>query len=389
MRRTIWEWLGIERTKDKSQIKKAYAKQAKKYHPEEFPEEAQELRKAYKDAMAQASASKAAYDWEENYREQEYAFADPVAYSAPPETDTEGEPKYTYRRPAPPSAPPESDTEAEREYRFHSPKPPPDRMKRIADLKKRMEAIYGSKYRNFVKDWRQAFAICLESEDLKDLQAVWEIFRVIEPMQRLRGATWEAIQEELFRFREDTAPWQLLQERFDEVRRPYVAPGKKAADTSADPSGDTSWFGPEETPPVTPPKKTSWGEIGLIFMGILFLLFLISTIDRAQSSRWQQERQEELRELIAQQVSVEIPPVPISKETFQTVYTKESPWELDLNGDGLPDHIYYDPDKGLFMVELLDISTEAYESYGSLNQYLEENPETENMKILSYLATGE
>ena len=41
------------------------------------------------------------------------------------------------------------------------------------------------------------------------------------------------------------------------------------------------------------------------------------------------------------------------------------------------------------MVELYDVSTETYDSYGSLNQYLEENPETENMKILSYLAGGE
>ena len=35
---------------------------------------------------------------------------------------------------------------------------PPDRAKRIAALKKRMETIYGTDYRNFARDWRQAFA---------------------------------------------------------------------------------------------------------------------------------------------------------------------------------------------------------------------------------------
>ena len=445
MQRTIWEWLGIEKTRDKSRIKKAYAERAKIYHPEEFPEEAQELRKAYKDAMAQASDPRAASNWEEIYAEQGYAYVDPAAHGTQPEPDSESEPKYAYRSPKPPGTQPEpdsesepryayrrpkplgtqpeaeseseqryaytrskpsgtqpkTDAEAESEYRFYSPKLPPERMKRIADLKERMEAIYGSKYRNFVKDWQRAFAACLEPEDLKDLQAVWEIFRVIEPMQRLRGATWEVIQEELFRFRENTAPWQLLQERFDQVRRPYVAPKKTAAGTSADSPTDTStdtsaeppdsrWFeDSEDTPVVTPPKKASLWDTFVATLIVFLVIILFWIMDKVQERERQQEIQEQLREQITQQVLVETPPVPVSKETFQITYTKESPWELDLNGDGMPDHIYYAPDKGLFVVELYDTSSEAYNSYGSLNQYLEENPETENMKILSYLAGGE
>ena len=489
MQRTIWEWLGIEKTRDKSRIKKAYAEQVKKYHPEEFPEEAQELRKAYKDAMAQASDPRAASNWEEIYAEQGYAYVDPAAHGTQPEPDSESEPKYAYRSPKPPGTQPEpdsesepkyayrspktpgtqpesdsesepkyvygrpkspgtqpepdsesepryayrrpkplgtqpeaeseseqryaytrskpsgtqpkTDAEAESEYRFYSPKLPPERMKRIADLKERMEAIYGSKYRNFVKDWQRAFAACLEPEDLKDLQAVWEIFRVIEPMQRLRGATWEVIQEELFRFRENTAPWQLLQERFDQVRRPYVAPKKTAAGTSADSPTDTStdtsadppdsrWFeDSEDTPVVTPPKKASLWDTFVATLIVFLVIILFWIMDKVQERERQQEIQEQLREQITQQVLVETPPVPVSKEIFQITFTKESPWELDLNGDEMPDHIYYDPDKGLFMVELYDISSEACDSYGSLKQYLEENPETENMKILSYLAGGE
>lgn len=51
--KSIWDWLGIAPTTDEAMIKKAYAAQAKLYHPEEKPEEFQQLRKAYKRAMQQ------------------------------------------------------------------------------------------------------------------------------------------------------------------------------------------------------------------------------------------------------------------------------------------------------------------------------------------------
>lgn len=55
--KTIWDWLEIDFTTDKQTIKKAYAKQAKKYHPEENPEEFKQLRNAYKTAMEFVSSS--------------------------------------------------------------------------------------------------------------------------------------------------------------------------------------------------------------------------------------------------------------------------------------------------------------------------------------------
>lgn len=42
----IWEILGIEETFDKTEIKRAYARKAKLYHPEEHPKEYQRLRSA-------------------------------------------------------------------------------------------------------------------------------------------------------------------------------------------------------------------------------------------------------------------------------------------------------------------------------------------------------
>lgn len=50
----IWDILGIEKTKDKSQIKKAYVKMLKLHHPEDDPEGFMELRRAYEYALRQA-----------------------------------------------------------------------------------------------------------------------------------------------------------------------------------------------------------------------------------------------------------------------------------------------------------------------------------------------
>lgn len=50
--------LGIEPTSDKKQIKKAYAKLAARYHPEEYPEKWQEIHEAYEAAIQFASVIK-------------------------------------------------------------------------------------------------------------------------------------------------------------------------------------------------------------------------------------------------------------------------------------------------------------------------------------------
>ena len=47
----IWEILNIEKTTDKSKIRRAYAEQPKVYHPEREPEKFQRLYKAYQEAL--------------------------------------------------------------------------------------------------------------------------------------------------------------------------------------------------------------------------------------------------------------------------------------------------------------------------------------------------
>lgn len=53
----IWRVLGLEPTRDVAAIRRAYAAAAKKYHPEEQPEEFQVVRKAYEQALAYARSA--------------------------------------------------------------------------------------------------------------------------------------------------------------------------------------------------------------------------------------------------------------------------------------------------------------------------------------------
>ena len=51
---SIWSILGIEPTREIADIRKAYARAARKYHPEEQPEEFQRLHTAYEKALEYA-----------------------------------------------------------------------------------------------------------------------------------------------------------------------------------------------------------------------------------------------------------------------------------------------------------------------------------------------
>lgn len=420
MRRTIWDWLGIDKTMDKARIKKAYAEQAKKYHPEEFPQEAQALREAYKDAMAQASAPKTVPTWvdgdivqeappvdcemgyvfakpapsgplPESEAEPEYIFAKPTPPSPPPESDSKSEPVYVFARPIPPGPPAVRDSEPEPEYIFAKPAPlkplpesdsepepgyvfaesmlVPDRAERISGLKRQLVFLYESpEYRRFPKEWKRAFTNYSATEDLKDIRAVWELFTVIEPMSRLEGPVWEVLQKELFRYRQDTAPWLLLQERFETVR-------------------GTMEISPKP-PAKEPPKQTTSAEFWATFIIVVIVAGLLLRVQEWKKQQEQQEKLLEYQRLVSEQLWLETPGIPISRGALQTIYTKESPCEIDLNRDGMPDHIYYDPDMGLFMVELYDASTDAYYTYGSIDQYLEDNPEMYSMEVLSYFTSG-
>ncbi len=78
MVRWAFDTLGIEVTKDRKRIKKAYSALVKEYHPEEYPDEWEETHKAYQAAMEYAQMSEDEEPAEEISIEDEYSemFAD-------------------------------------------------------------------------------------------------------------------------------------------------------------------------------------------------------------------------------------------------------------------------------------------------------------------------
>ena len=87
MSRNCWEILGVDSNADLAEIKKAYARLSREFHPEEHPEEYKELKEAYQRASRLAKVRRTAVvedyeDYEEDEEElQEQAFPlNPQAY---------------------------------------------------------------------------------------------------------------------------------------------------------------------------------------------------------------------------------------------------------------------------------------------------------------------
>ncbi|WP_026651091.1 J domain-containing protein [Butyrivibrio proteoclasticus] len=93
MNKSIWQWLEIEPTNDEAEIKKAYSEMCKKYHPVEFPEEFQQLRDSYKQALRIAKRRKAQTAREDNALDDreiaEHKLTETTEYNDSPEYDYE------------------------------------------------------------------------------------------------------------------------------------------------------------------------------------------------------------------------------------------------------------------------------------------------------------
>lgn len=74
----IWEILGIKPSRDAAAIKKAYARQTHRYHPEEDPEMFLQLRKAYQTAMEYCDS----FQGQERASEEQYKKGDDISGSA-------------------------------------------------------------------------------------------------------------------------------------------------------------------------------------------------------------------------------------------------------------------------------------------------------------------
>lgn len=182
MPKSIWDWLGIEPTTDKGQIKKAYAEQAKKYHPEEMPQEAAMLRDAYKQAMAESDfvgidAAMLYVDVDEQSGEEPWCDNGYGRVSA-------------------------------------------EKAERISKLIDQLFVIYNNpQYRFFPQIWKMVFARHPMRADFRDCDVIARLLGAIEQMPFLYPQAARVIEKALFRYSGRSAKWKYLRDRWEELKR--------------------------------------------------------------------------------------------------------------------------------------------------------------------------
>lgn len=87
---SIWEILGIERTRDITQIKRAYARQLKIHHPEDDPQGYQRLREAYDEAQRIAKQPEPEYEEDDEWEDEREAGGDFYEYRGSGQEDEPG-----------------------------------------------------------------------------------------------------------------------------------------------------------------------------------------------------------------------------------------------------------------------------------------------------------
>ncbi len=192
MLRTIWDWLEIDETRDRDLIRKAYARQAKKYHPEDMPEEAEQLRKAYQKALSLAAEDVGAGFCRADEEKRE-------TLASPPEN---GEIRYRYRLGA---VCHEMGKKNQSGSQYHygmreEKKVPParfdyyqfdaGRMERVKQLEERLDSLYHSAGRSDLSLWADAVTGCLTGEDLKDTHVVAAALSALTQMRGMNGNIW-------------------------------------------------------------------------------------------------------------------------------------------------------------------------------------------------------
>ena len=432
MPRTIWEWLEIEETTDRSLIRKAYARQAAKYHPEEAPEEAQQLREAYKRALALADrkVKSAASEMEDDellmapleitdefrrqapeHREKaEQDFGNGYYQYGHKEDWKEAKQdsgqtrnyRYEYREEQKEAkqdsdrvrsyrydhyeekkdVEQETNSGSNRNYQFQTQQIDSERVERGHRLGKRLIDLYGSPaYRYSKKLWSEAVREYLSKEDLQDPLLIAILISLLERMPGLNHRIWKTMERELFRYSRKEAEWIQLKNYFADARR---ISGIRSR-TEREQSHSETWDSQAERSggmETAVPRKTNGRLLRVVL--VIAALFVMHMGNRLKE---EQERKQQFQEMVNSSISGEVlitqrPDVDSSLQGQQRILSLD--YYIDLNDDGFDDRIRYDDEKSSYMVEYYDPVTGTYTFQGTVDQYLEENPDSVGSEQLQF-----
>lgn len=409
MSRTIWEWLGIEETTDRSLIRKAYARQAAKYHPEEAPEEAQQLREAYKRALALAdrmTGDSGSEEKEPAGANEEFPQVSPDRDRKPdrhdlqeqgrkePEPETAQSPGCRYAQGEGKEEPETvkspgyryghyedrdgmdqgSGSASEKGDKYQIRQLDAERAERARRLGKRFIELYDSlTYRYSTKHWTEAIKENLTKEDLQDPLVIAILLSLLERMQELDYKVWRVLERELLRYARKDVEWIQLRNRFAYACRLSGAESRarQANFRSENQSGQAE----RETAALDGGKRILWRAAVL---AVAFLVFFMGSRFRKE-----QERERKMLEMI-NSMSSEV----LVTQRYDTGNDAQdvsfSNYYIDLNGDGCDDRIRNDFESGSYVVEYYDPATDEYVLQGTVDQYLEENPDSAGREELLY-----
>lgn len=324
MTRTIWDWLGIEQTCDKALIRKAYASQSKKYHPEDMPEEARQLREAYKQALALAERDRETrpfHDHKEHGEKPERTGDEEklvqillkhgdAVYRYDQETQQEERiisleninRKYQYDQESKKETQTVSPKSAEKHYQYHIDAKGEeyrslrgtghfdhfrfdrDRTGRLELLEERLTGFCQGGGQRDSNLWSGEVKKCLTAEDLKDAHVISAVLSILIQMHRLSYSTWDALEQVLFCCRGDGAEWTWLQNQFAIMRKEDIGfhelrePVKQKRMTNLQVDPVTGQMVLKEPPQVE--YNEMWETICFL-LGVaifFFILFLIARI---------------------------------------------------------------------------------------------------------------
>lgn len=436
MMKTMWDWLELDATDDVHEIKSAYARQAKKYHPEENPEEFKQLRASYKNAMRYASMGKKATPnqeaqqallqqardslqnpvqrigkaWPEKPEEPEEKPM-PLAPEEPKQeayaynletkpTEKQEEPKqeaYVYNlRTKPPEKPEEPKQEA---YAYNLRTKPPEKPKaseipernfvynykeddglggeqleRLKEFLQRADRIYSNqKMRNDVRAWRMLFSHYKQKNDFGSTKFVAAVVDSLEQMPGLWTETRKYIAKKLFCREGNSAEWQYITERYHNIPN-YASFGSTR-----------KRLAPNQRLEGHQIAKEVFGKESKIYRLykdvtacglIIFMGVMMFAAFGGRGSRISQNQPTKPHTIdssVLKQTNGAVTTTGKLK-LYKLVYLKDTPYKTDLNGDEVDDFVYYDSKQDDFLVELYNDELQEYELKGSVKEYCESNP---------------
>ena len=371
--KSMWEWLEIEPTTDVQTIRKAYSQQAKKYHPEENPEEFKQVRDAYKKALSYAKSDEKSNEKSntvkpdndkttQKYKDIEnvvknFGETEKFEYT---ETGKDVQDLYNYdlnlkiNEDKIKSVNEQKQTEEASGYTYHKAEQTSlndTQQKQLETLIERIKVIYADDgMRNNIWAWRMLFSAkdCNYKANFDNLEFVSVVINLLYEMRQLRFEIIKFIGKKIFVSKKKDTGWQYIEGRFAQMQQNSRNADIKKMKNSESPGRmymAQKLFGVQSKAY----KRYRWLYVAVMAILVVFFFGRIGFRNAGNSEQMRYELK----------------------------------FMMDLDDDGVRDYIKYDNKKKEMVLELFNSETGEYEMWGTLEDYCEKYPEAQK-KVSDY-----